>query len=219
MSVRSLTTLAILLVPTLSYAQTPFRLDTDDVYFEFSGLPRQDAPHLGTNISTSSKPASNRLCGFLIRGNHTSRKDPHVEWDFNIDQIITPDRVAAGVSAGSFDVSNHKRTPRAAITHLSFELQGVSEPIVAEIEGVPNAANGIVALIEPEPAGRLFAEFDSLHTIVISLQYADGSADKLAVQGYRDRRNFGGGKNSRFNECLRGFRASSPGETVIYQKH
>lgn len=213
MLVRLLMCLATLLLSLPGRAQTPIRLNNDDVFFQFAGVA-EEHPHLGSRIEHPTKAASKRLCGFAIRGNHESRANPHVEWDLNIDQIITPDRTAAGVSAGSFDVMDHKRKPRPPITNLSFALQGVSDPIVAEIKGVPNAANGIVALIEAEPASRLFAEFDTLRPIVISLKYADGSTDRLEVHGFRDRRKFGGGNNSYFNECLRGFKAVVPGETI-----
>jgi hypothetical protein len=60
----------------------------------------------------------------------------------------------------------------------------------------------------------LFAEFQTEQPILISIQYADGTADQLEVRGFRDRRKFGGGKNSYFEECLRGFKALVPGETV-----
>ncbi|MBV8334767.1 MAG: hypothetical protein JO358_04820, partial [Alphaproteobacteria bacterium] len=163
MLVRSLVWLSALLVPLDGRAQTPVRVNSDDVPFQFAGVA-EDYPHMGSHfapVGRASKPASRRLCGFAIRGNHDSRANPHVEWDLNIDQIITPERTAAGVSAGSFQVTDHKRTPRPPITSLTFALQGVAEPIVAEIRGVPNPANGIVALIEPEPATRLFAEFDT----------------------------------------------------------
>lgn len=213
MLLRSLIGFAILLVPMLGRAQTPTRLDSDDVQFQFAGVAMESS-RTGSNIERTRKPSSKRLCGFAIRGNHSSRANPHVEWDFNIDQIVTPDRTAAGVSAGTFDVTDHKRKPRAPITQLSFALHGVADPIVAEIRGVPNADNGIVALIQPEPASRLFAEFQTERPILISMQYADRTADQLEVRGFRDRRNLGGGKNSYFEECLRGFKALVPGETI-----
>jgi len=217
MLVRLLMCLATLLVSLPGRAQTPIRLSSEDVYFQFAGVG-VDYGHLGSHIANSTKPSSNRLCGFAIRGNHGSGANPHVEWDINIDQIVTPDRAVAGVSAGAFDVTDHKRKPRPPITNLSFKLQGVSDPIVAEIQGVPNAANGIVALLEAEPASRLFAEFDALHPIGISLKYADGSTDQLEVSGFRDRRRFGGGNNSYFNQCLRGFMIPVPGQTIQHSR-
>lgn len=203
----------IVLMPMLGHAQTLVRLDSDDVLFQFQGLATESS-HTGTNPGRFSKPSSKRLCGFAIRGNHSSRANPHVEWDLNIDQVVTPDGAFGGVSAGTFDVADHKRNPRPAITQLSFTVTGVAEPIVAEIRGVPNADNGIVALLQPEPASHLFAEFQTERPIVISLQYADRSTDQLEVRGFRDRRKFGGGKNSYFSECLRGFKAVVPGETI-----
>lgn len=202
MLLRSLIGLAVLLAPVLCEAQTPIRLDSDDVEFQFSGL----AGGIGASSHSVNKPANKRLCGFVINGNHRSRANPHVEWDLNIDQIITPGLTVAGVSAGTFDVTDHKRKPRSPITQLSFTLHA-QDPVIAEIRGIPNAANGIVALIQPEPARRLFAEFQSERPIVISLKYADQSTEQLEVIGFRDRRMFGAAHNTYFEECLQGFRA------------
>jgi hypothetical protein len=216
MFLRFLMTLVVLLAPTLAHAQSVTRLSGDDVTFHFAGVA-QDPAHMGSKISASTKASSNRLCGFQVRGNHQSGARSHIEWDLNIDQVVTPNRTVAGVSAGTFEVTEHKRTPRAPITDLSFVLTGTPEPIVAAIQGVPNADGGIVALLEAEPASRLFDEFQTMRPIVISLQYSDGSSDRLEVRGFRDDRKFGGGKNSYFNECLRGFRPTLPGEiaTVV----
>jgi hypothetical protein len=203
----------VILMPMLGRAQAPVRLDNDDVQFQFAGLAVESS-HSGTNFTKISKPAGTRLCGFAIRGNHRSSANPHVEWDLNIDQIVTPIGTAGGVSAGSFDVTDHKRKPRPAITQMSFAVAGTADPIVADIRGVPNADNGIVALLQPDPASRLFAQFQTERPIVISLQYADRSSDQLEVRGFRDRRKFGGGNNSYFNQCLQGFKALVPGETI-----
>ena len=203
----------VVLAPVLCHAQTPIRLDSDDVLFQFQGVAGESS-HTGTNMTRFNKPSSKRLCGFAIRGNHRSSANPHVEWDLNIDQIVTPDGAAGGVSAGTFDVADHKRKPRPAITQLSFAITGVAQPIIANIRGVPNADNGIVALLQPDPASQLFAEFQTERPIVISLQYADRSTDQIEVRGFRDSRKFGGGKNSYFSECLRGFKAVVPGETI-----
>jgi hypothetical protein len=203
----------IILMPMFGRAQAPIRLDSDDVQFQFAGLAVESS-HAGTNFTKISKPSGTRLCGFAIRGNHRSSANPHVEWDLNIDQIVTPIGTAGGVSAGSFDVTDHKRKPRPAITQMSFAVAGMADPIVADIRGVPNADNGIVALLQPDPASRLFAEFQTERPIVISLQYADRSSDQLEVRGFRDRRKFGGGNNSYFNQCLQGFKALVPGEII-----
>ena len=213
MLVRWLIALAIVIIPMVGRTQTPTRLDSDDVEFQFAGLA-MDSSHSGSNIARTSKPSSKRLCGFAIRGNHRSSANPHIEWDLNIDQVVTPNGTVAGVSAGTFDVTDHKRKPRAPITELSFTLRGVANPIVAEIRGAPNADNGIVALLQPEPASRLFAEFQTEQPILISLQYADRNADQLEVRGFRDRRKFGGGNNSYFSQCLQGFKSLVPGETI-----
>lgn len=205
--------ISMILIPMFVRAQAPTRLDSDDVQFQFQGLAVESS-HTGTNFTRISKPSGTRLCGFAIRGNHRSSASPHVEWDLNIDQIVTPVGTAGGVSAGSFDVIGHKRTPRPAMTQMSFILTGMPDPIVADIRGVPNADNGVVALLQPEPASRLFAEFQTEDPIIISLQYADQSSDRLEVRGFCDRRKFGGGTNSYFAQCLRGFKALVPGETI-----
>src|SRR5258708_35509478 len=102
----------IVLMPMLGHTQTPTRLDSDDVQFQFQGLAMESS-HTGTNIARISKPSSKRLCGFAIRGNHRSSANPHVEWDLNIDQIVTPDGTAGGGSAGTIDPLGHKRPPPA----------------------------------------------------------------------------------------------------------
>ena len=216
MDLRLTMMMAVALLAVVARAEPPIRLSGDDVYFQFAGLAEE---HSGTGSrfnSYSKKASPTHLCGFTIRGNHYSRANPHIEWDMNIDQIVAPDRSVAGVSAGTFEVLDHKRRPRAPITDLTFTFEGVTEPIVAAIQGAPNADNGIVALLEAEPANRLFAEFQTMRPIVISMRYADGGGDQLEVRGFRDhsRLGFGGGKNSYFAQCLAGFRVSIPGETT-----
>lgn len=209
-------TMAAALLGVTARAEEPIRLSGNDVYFQFAGLA-VDHPGTGSRFNTYSKKASaTRLCGFTIRGNHYSRANPHIEWDLNIDQIVAPDRSIAGVSAGTFEVLDHKRRPRPPITDLSFTFEGVTEPIVAAIQGAPNADNGIVAMLEAEPANRLFAEFQTMRPIVISLRYADGSGEQLEVRGFRDSSTIGssGGKNGYFAQCLAGFRIPIPGETT-----
>jgi hypothetical protein len=218
MFLRFLVCLAALL-PLFGRAAAPTRLDSDDVLFQFRGTTYGESKSLGSNSTHIAKPSDNRLCGFAIRGNHRSRANPHVEWDLNIDQIIIRNGAAGGVSAGTFEVTHGTRKPRPAITQLSFMLADAAEPVVAQIRGEPNADNGIVALLPAESAGRLFAEFQTDRTILISLRYADNNTEQLEVRGFRDRREFGGGKNSYFAECLRGFKAIVPGETVTTERH
>jgi hypothetical protein len=215
MTLRLSIAVAIALVPVLSRADPPIRLSGDDVLFQFAGVA-DDSVHVGSHIATSKKASSTRLCGFTIRGNHYSNASPHVEWDMNIDQIVTPGRSVAGLSAGTFEVTDRKRRARAPITDLSFTLDDISEPIVAAIQGAPNADNGIIALLEAEPASRLFAEFQTMRPIIISMRYADGTSDQVEVRGFRDHSKFGfgGGKNSYFNQCMSGFRVAGPAETM-----
>lgn len=91
----------------------------------------------------------------------------------------------------------------------------MADPIVAKIQGTPHAdTNGIVALLDAKPASQLFAEFLSVHMIVISLRYSDGTADQLEVRGMRDNRKLGGNEHGYFNQCMGNFRVPSGGETI-----
>jgi hypothetical protein len=173
-------------------AQAPVVLSSDDIY-------------LMTRPGNKTAEASGHLCGFQIRGNHRSHASPRVEWDFNIDQIEVQGGAIAGVSAGVFDVTGHDRKPRPAIVDLSFSIEGDPEPIAAKILGSPNADNGVKGALDVEPAYRLFTALGSdAHQVVIALKFADGSAATVQIRGNHDWRKFGGGKNSFFDECLRG---------------
>jgi hypothetical protein len=191
--------------PGLGLADERVRLGDNDIYFQFGGITTH-TDHVGTKLQKNDKPSPTHLCGYEIRGNHRSRQNPHVEWDFNIDEIVASGQTVAGVSAGAFTVEGHKRAPLPPITHLQFTLTDAAEPVVAEIQGSPNRDNGIVALIRTQPAGRLFTELQTINPVIISLRFADGSATELEMRGIRDEREFGKGKNTYFYECLRGFR-------------
>ena len=213
MVLRLTLAIALAFVPVLSHAEPPIRLSGDDVSFQFAGLA-EDTSHIGSKIAMTKKASSTRMCGFQIQGNHSSHASPHVEWDMNIDQIVTADRSIAGVSAGTFDVTDRKRKARAPITDLSFALESTPELIVAAIQGAPRADNGIVASIEAEPASHLFADFQTMRPIIILMRYADGTSDQLEVRGFRDVSKFSGAKNNYFAQCLRGFRVTAPGEIM-----
>jgi hypothetical protein len=147
-----------------------------------------------------------RLCGFQIRGNHRSHANPRVEWDINVDEIDSGADRIAGVTAGVFDVVGHERKAHPPIVDLSFSIEGNPQTIAARIVGAPNADNGIKAVLETEPAKQLFSAFsDDTHLLTITLKYADNSSGVLQIRGYHDQRKFGGGKNSMFNDCLRGY--------------
>lgn len=159
------------------------------------------------------------MCGFQIRGNHRSRVVPRAEWDLNIDEIVSGEARIAGISAGAFEVTSKDerkdRKPRAPIVALSFTVEGDSQPITARIVGQPTESNAIKAMLESEPAARLFAAFYNAQLITISLNYQDGTSDVLQVRAARDRRKFGGGKNNYFDECLRGIRPFSNSQRPV----
>lgn len=164
-------------------AQSPVTLDSDDVYFQFT---QHSVP---------------QMCGFTIRGNHRSRDNPHTEWDLNIDQITGGGRTIAGISAGAFEVDGRKRIPKPPIVGLAFFIEDDPEPIPARIVGQPNPANGIRAALETDPANKLFKAFSDSDVIKINLEYQGGSSDQLIIRGWHDSER---GKNSLFNQCLRG---------------
>ena len=178
------------LAVTVAGAQSPILLDADDVYFQFRPAIKHAPDAVG-------------LCGFQIRGNHYSRKDPHVEWDLNIDELLAGDQHVAGISAGTFDVVGRKRTGRSPIVEMVFAIAGETDPIPAHIVGAPNQDNGIRAVLDTAPAGKLFSAFSEARPITINLKYGDSSADSLEVRGWHDFKR--SGKNSNFALCLKGY--------------
>ena len=143
------------------------------------------------------------MCGYSILGNHLSRDNPKTEWDINIDEIVQGDNRAIGVSAGTFTVQDKKRTPRPPITEISFTTQDDPVPVEARLIGT-NAYNDIRAALDFDRGTNLIHSISEDRQIVATLKYGDGTIDILKFEGFRDTRKFGGGKNSPFEECLRG---------------
>jgi len=188
------------LAPAVFAAQNPVLLGSDDIYFTFD-LAEQ--PLRGTG-HVSMVHARTRLCGFQIRGNHRNTANPRAEWDMNIDAIHLDAGWTPGIWAGAFDVVGQDRKPRPPIVNLSFSIQGDPQSIPAQIVGSPNTNNAIKAVLETEPASRLFSALSgNNHLITIALTYKDNSSDVVQIRGYRD--GTSGGKNSLFNQCLRGY--------------
>jgi hypothetical protein len=189
------------LAPAIVAAQNAVLLSSDDIYLTTRATKRT----LAAPASEGTTTFPTLLCGFQIRGNHRSRANPRVEWDLNIDEIESGAGRIAGVTAGVFDVVGHQRKARPPIVDLSFSIEGNPLAIPARIVGAPNGDNGIKAFLEMDPANQLFSAFsDDTHILTITLKYADNSSDVLQMRGYHDWRKFGGGRNSMFNECLRG---------------
>jgi hypothetical protein len=175
----------IVLLSTAS-AQTLVKLNMSDIYFQWKPMPKGSA-----------------MCGYSILGNHVSRDNPKIEWDINIDEIVQGDNRAIGVSAGTFTVQDKKRTPRPPITEISFTTQDDPVPVEARLLGT-NAYNGIRAALDLDRGAKLIHSISEDRQIVATLKYGDGTSDVLQFEGFRDTRKFGGGKNSPFDECLRG---------------
>jgi hypothetical protein len=186
----SLSVLMFTLATTVASAQSPILLDTEDVYFQYRPAARHAPDAVG-------------LCGFTIRGNHYSRKNPHVEWDLNIDELTSGDTRIAGISAGTFDVVGRERKGRSPIVEMAFSIAGEPEPIPARILGAPNKDNAIRAILEMESAGKVFTAFSESKLITINLKYGDATADLLQVRGGHDWNRMG--PNSNFALCLKGY--------------
>lgn len=168
-------------------AQDVIKLLQSDIYFQWRPAPKGSA-----------------MCGYSVLGNHLSRDNPKVEWDINIDEVVQGDNKAIGVSAGTFTVQDKKRTPRQPITQVSFTTQDDPVPVEARLIGTPNAFNGIRAALDLDRGSKLIHSISEDRWIVATLKYDDGTSDILKFEGFRDNRKFGGGKNSPFEECLRG---------------
>jgi hypothetical protein len=168
-------------------AQDVIKLLQSDIYFQWRPAPKGSA-----------------MCGYSVLGNHLSRDNPKVEWDINIDEVVQGDNKAIGVSAGTFTVQDKKRTPRQPITQVSFTTQDDPVPVEARLIGTPNAFNGIRAALDLDRGSKLIHSISEDRWIVATLKYGDGTSDILKFEGFRDNRKFGGGKNSPFEECLRG---------------
>ena len=183
----SLLACALLLTSLPTSSQTVTELGFGDTYFQW-------------------RPAegNSKLCGFSILGNHQSWKNPHVEWDLNIDLLISGDKRVAGVSAGTFDVVKKQRRPRQPISGIVFTLEDDKNPIPVQLVGLPNKDNGVQGLLDLGRSAALFEALSNEKRITITLTYLDGTTDILKARGFRDMRKFGRGKNSYLNECLRG---------------
>ena len=144
------------------------------------------------------------LCGYAIQGNRHGWKNPRTEWDINIDEIVSGESRAVGVSAGSFLVAGKSRKPRSPITALVFSTEDDADPFPAQILGAPNNDNGVRGRIDLERAPLLFKALSNGRRIDVILKYADGTSDQLQFSGFRDQRESDHGKNGLFNECLRG---------------
>ena len=115
---------------------------------------------------------------------------------------------AAGISAGAFEVTDKKRIPKPPIVAMAFTLENEPEPISAQIVGAPNSDNGIRAVLETEPAHKLFTAFSDATVINVTLGYLGGASDHLIIRGWHDMDVLHRGQNSLFNQCLQGFTPS-----------
>ena len=120
-SVRLLPGLLLLLAAALAHADTETTL-TDDVYADWKN---------GTDAHVRSG-----TCGFMIIGNHLSKKNPRVEWNINIDEVYKGEERSVVVIANTFDVADGARVPRSPVTEIGFAFEGAAEPVALGMSGV-----------------------------------------------------------------------------------
>jgi hypothetical protein len=172
---------------SIATAQDAIKLNMSDVYFQWRPMPKGIV-----------------MCGYAIYGNHFSNDDPRIEWDIYVNEIVQGDDRVAAVTAGTFLANGKIRTPRAPIAEITFKLEGDPSPITTQLIGAPNSSNAIRAVLDLGRAKELFDAFSNEQLIAATLKYSDGTSDLLTFNGFRDSRKFGRGKNSLFDECLRG---------------
>lgn len=186
-AIRPWVSLLLLMCAPLVRAQDVITLN-DDVYLQWN-----DANDPNGKFG---------LCGFMIIGNHLNHKNPHVVWDINVDEVWKGDLHVAGYTAGTFDVIDGKRVPRAPITELTFGVEGQPDPVLTRVVGPPNADHGIKGSIELDRAKVLFDGFSEEKWITITLKYADAMSEVLRTRGFHD--PYHGGRASPVHMCLLG---------------
>jgi len=171
-------------------------------------IPTTTLGGLDTYFEYGKTPAGAFFCGFMVRGNHKSSADPHIEWDMHMAEIRLNDTEAAGVSAATFVVSGHKRTLRSPITELSFSIPKDPAPVPVQIRPVQTGDDSVRGEIPLDDAHRLLTALANDVKVTATLRYADQSAERLVIMvGY-----FGGmGKNSVLADCQRGLLPWRPG--------
>jgi len=186
----------------LADGPAPIKLNDDDLYFQYR--PTREFTANGHTVNNQIPKDTVGLCGFSIRGNHNSWSHQKVEWDLNIDEIISGSTRVAGISAGTFDVVGRERKARSPIVDISFSIEHDPQAIPAKIVGSPSLDNAIRAVLDSEQADRLFTAFSERVLISIGLKYADSSEELLQIRGGHFGRESGGDKNTFFAKCLRG---------------
>jgi hypothetical protein len=189
-------------------AATPIELSQNDVFF-ISRWFR------GTQTKTWSA-----LCGFAVHGNYGSHDVPRPEWELNLQALVAANGPVVAVSAGAFEVVSKDpkaaRQPRAVISALSFTIDGVAEPVSAQIVGQPGNDHVIKALVATEPAQKLLGGFYEGALITITLGYQDGSGEVLKVRNVQDRGRLSGFKGY-YPHCMDLLHPLPPGAPSAYR--
>jgi hypothetical protein len=189
-------------------AATPIELSQNDVFF-ISRWFR------GTQTRTYSA-----LCGFAVHGNYGSHDVPRPEWEINIQALMAGTGPVVAVSAGAFEVVDKDpkaaRQPRAVISALTFTVEGVAEPVSAQIVGQPPNDHVIKALVANEPAQKVLGGFYDGALITIRLGYQDGSSEVLTVRNVQDRGRLSGFKGY-YPHCMELLHPLPPGAPSAYR--
>jgi len=164
---------------------------------------------MDTYFEAGKQPTGAWLCGFRVQGNHRSHDDPHTEWDMHIAEIRVGDSEAAGVSAATFTVSHRNRTPRAAITAMSFSIPKDPVAVPVEIRDVASGDDSVRGEIPLDDAHRLLTAMSNEKSVSAQIRYADQSTERVEIM----MGSYGlGGKNSAFEKCKRGLLPWAPGK-------
>ena len=186
----------------------PIELSQNDVFFIsrwFRGTPSQ---------------TWSALCGFAIHGNYLSHDVPRPEWELNIQELMAGSTRVVAISAGAFEVVSKDpkgpRQPRAAISALTFTIEGAAEPVTARIVGQPGSDNTVKGIVETAPAQKLFDAFNDGLPITISLGYQDGTTEILKVRNIKDRGHVSGLKGY-LQHCTDLLHPLPPGAGSVYK--
>lgn len=183
-------------------------------------LPQSDVFFISRWFRGTETKTYSALCGFAVHGNYGSHEVPRPEWEINIQALMAGSGPVVAVSAGAFEVVNKDpkaaRQPRAVIGSLTFAVEGVAEPVNAQIVGQPGSDHVIKALLANEPAQKLLGGFYDGALITITLGYQDGSAEALKVRNVQDRGRLSGFKGY-YPHCMELLHPLPPGAPSAYR--
>lgn len=183
-------------------------------------LPQSDVFFISRWVRGTTTKTWSALCGFAVHGNYGAHDVPRPEWEINIQALMADTGPVVAVSAGAFEVVSKDpkaaRQPRAVISALTFTVEGMAEPLSAQIVGQPGSDHVIKALLVAEPAQKLLGGFYDGASITITLGYQDGSSEVLTVRNVQDRGRLSGFKGY-YPHCMELLHPLPPGAPSAYR--